>query len=424
MDWHRWPPRTAPQKSPDDDARWIDEGWIDRRWIDRRWIDIALVVSCLALTALAVKTPWSPLPWPVVAGSGIAGSLAVGLRRSRPIVVTLICAGTMALSGNPGPILIALFAGTHSMPRRRYPALAALGVAGIAAPEWIDEGRLAPNAIVSAVLLTTLVMAVGGYVHTHRQLMASLRERADRAEGERLLRDEQARAGERTRIAREMHDVLAHKVSLISLHAGGLEVNPNADPSRIEQGAAVIRVTAQEALAELRAILGVLRADTDDPVEPAGPDADGTFAELPRLVESWQAAGATITLRDEVGTLPPAMARTVYRLVQEGLTNAHRHAPGSEVVVSVTGSPGNHVTVLVSNQPSGKTAYPTTGSGVGLVGLAERLRLLGGTMHSGADDVGGWRLEGRLPWPSGVHQQQPPDGGRGVPGDQGSAGRR
>jgi signal transduction histidine kinase len=226
--------------------------------------------------------------------------------------------------------------------------------------------------------------------------VATLRERADRAEAESVARDERARAGERTRIAREMHDVLAHKVSLISVHAGALEVNATAEPHRIEQGATLIRATAQEALEELRAILGVLR---DEPGSGTGTCAEdpGPFPDLGRLVASWNEAGADVTLHDETAGVAAVPARTIYRLVQEGLTNAHRHAPGSAVTVTVTGTAAEGVRATVANGPAPEPVAAQAGSGVGLVGLAERFRLVGGTLTSGDDGVGGWRLEGWLP---------------------------
>ncbi|MGV9385266.1 sensor histidine kinase [Nonomuraea sp. NPDC003707] len=259
-----------------------------------------------------------------------------------------------------------------------------IGVAGFVAQQWVDDGRLGTDALVPALAATTAVLVTGGYVATRRELTRSLRERAERAEAEQHLRDEQARAAERGRIAREMHDVLAHKVTLISLHAGGLEVNPGAAPARIEREAALIRGAAQEALEELRKIVGVLRAGHDD-----------TFPDLRRLVESWAAAGNTVTLHGDLDTLPVATARAAYRLVQEGLTNAHKHAFGAPVTVSVTGSPQDGITITVTNE---RSLHPAAGpSGAGLVGLAERFRLIGGTVRGAPDDAGGWRLEGRLP---------------------------
>jgi signal transduction histidine kinase len=358
-----------------------------------RAVSAVSVATCLVLTVLAVKTPWSPLPAPVIAVAGLAGSAAVWFRGRWPTWVAVIGAAANALSANPGPLVISLFAGTRSGSGLRALALALIGVAGFLAPEWIDLGRFDLNALISAVALTIVVLAAGGYAETRRELTNSLRDRAERAEAEQVLRQEQARIAERVRIAREMHDVLAHKVALISLHAGGLEVNPRAEPARIEQGAAMIRATAQEAVEELRTILGVLRASP----------GDDSFQELPdlrQLADTWTRAGVKVSLRDDLGTLPEPLARAAYRLVQEGLTNAHKYAPGAAVTVEIVG--GDEVMVAVRNEPSrpqGPRPAPSgSGSGVGLAGLEERFRLVGGTVHSGPDDAGGWRLEGRLPW--------------------------
>lgn len=345
-------------------------------------ISAASVALCLFLTVLAVKTPWAPLPPPVIAAAGLAGTGAVWFRGRWPVAVAVAGAGAYVLSGNPGPLLISLFSGAGT----RLLALAAIGTAAFLGQQWVDGGRLGTDALISAVTATGVTLVAGAYAATRRELTRSLRERAERAETEQRLRDEQARSAERGRIAREMHDVLAHKVTLISLHAGGLEVNASAGPERVEREAALIRVSAQEALAELRKILGVLRAESDD-----------GFPDLRRLVDSWVSAGGTVTLHGDIGTWPPEAARAAYRLVQEGLTNAHKHAHGAPVTVTATGSREDGVTITVANGRSLRPG-PETGAGVGLVGLAERFRLIGGTVRGGPDDAGGWRLEGRLPW--------------------------
>ncbi|GAA4203796.1 sensor histidine kinase [Microbispora amethystogenes] len=361
-------------------------------------ISAASVALCLFLTVLAVKAPWAPLPRPVIAAAGLAGTGAVWFRGRWPVTVAVVGAGAYVLSGNPGPLLISLFSGAGT----RFLPLAAIGTAAFLAQQWVDGGRLGTDALVSAVTATGVTLVAGAYAATRRELTRSLRERAERAETEQRLRDEQARSAERGRIAREMHDVLAHKVTLISLHAGGLEVNAGAGPERVEREAALIRVSAQEALEELRKILGVLRAGPDD-------DDDG-FPDLRRLVDSWAWAGGIVTLHGDIGTWPPETARAAHRLVQEGLTNAHKHAHGAPVTVTAIGSRENGVTITVAN---GRSPQPSveTGAGVGLVGLAERFRLIGGTVRGGPDDAGGWRLEGRLPWhaadasPRGSHDQ-------------------
>jgi signal transduction histidine kinase len=361
---------------------------------NQRFVDGALVVGCLFLAALAVKGHWSVLPRPVIAAAGIVGSAAQWTRRRQPHVATVAGAAAYALSGNPGPLLVGLYSGAAYAPRRHVWALAVVGAAGFAAWPGIDAGRLAGLDVATSVLVAAVVVAVGVQAATRRELNASLRERAERADAERALRDERARSAERTRIAREMHDVLAHKVSLIALHAGALELNAGGDPARARHGAALIRVTAREALRELRTVLGVLQAE---PGARTQPDPE-PFADLTSLVQSSTAAGQRVELHDQAGALPPDTARVVYRVAQEGLTNARKHAPDAPVTVSLDRGEDGTVTVTVQNAPAAGVAMDLPGAGSGLIGLAERLRLVGGSLHSGRDGDDGWQLRAVVPW--------------------------
>lgn len=368
-------------------------------------ISAVCVAICLLLTVAAVKAPWAQTPRAIIAAAGLVATGAVWFRDRWPAGVAALGAGAFALSGNPGPLLIGLFSGAGARLGRRFAALAVIGVAGFMAQQWLDGGGFGTDTLVSATAATGAVLAAGGYTAARRELNRSLRERAERAESEQRLRAEQAKAAERGRIAREMHDVLAHKVTLISLHAGGLEVNAEAEPARIEREAALIRLTAQEALEELRKIVDVLRAGHDD-----------RFPDLRRLVESWASAGNAVTLHgdiDAIDTLPAVPARAAYRLVQEGLTNAHKHARGAPVTVSVAGSPRDGVTITVTNGRSLRPGAPPSGTRAGLVGLAERFRLVGGTVRGAPDDAGGWCLEGRLPWDASAREAHDQDAAGG-----------
>jgi signal transduction histidine kinase len=360
---------------------------------DRRFLDAALVLGCLILTALAVKGLWSPVPRPVIALAGVVGSLAQWPRRRWPQVAALVGAGTCVLSGNPGPALVGLYSAAAYAPRRQVWALAVAGWVGLAGWSWLDAGQLRAVDVAAWALVTGLVVAFGAYMATRNLLMASLRERAERAEAERLLREERARAAERTHIAREMHDVLAHKVSLIALHAGALELHATGDPAPVHEGAALIRVTAREALQELRNVLGVLQAEPGEQERPSA-----WFGDLASLVEASGQAGQHVELDDGAGPLPPATARVVYRIVQEGLTNAHRHAPGARTTISVRGGDGGEVAVTVDNEPGAGVPIDLPGSGSGLVGLAERIRLVGGSLQAGPSGRDGWQLRAVVPW--------------------------
>jgi signal transduction histidine kinase len=194
-----------------------------------------------------------------------------------------------------------------------------------------------------------------------------------------------------------MHDVLAHKVSLIALHAGGLEVNPAVGPEKVESSAGLIRETARQAMEDLREVLGVLRTD----LSAAGADLAPVprAVDLARLVEASRAAGVNVqsdlVLPDDV---PASVGRTVYRIVQEALTNVHKHARGVSTEVLVKGAPGTGVTVRVTNVRPVAADSLLPGSGAGLVGLRERVSLSGGSISTGPTAEGGWRVEAWLPW--------------------------
>ncbi|GAB2715405.1 hypothetical protein GCM10027072_04560 [Streptomyces bullii] len=248
-----------------------------------------------------------------------------------------------------------------------------------------------------SVLLTAALVGWGMFVRSKRQLVFSLRDRARRAETEARLRAEQAQRLAREAIAREMHDVLAHRLTLLSVHAGALEFRPDAPREEIARAAGVIRESAHEALQDLREIIGVLRAGEPDDAGRPQP----TLAALNTLVAESRAAGMKVTLDNRV-TDPPAVpasvGRTAYRIVQEGLTNARKHAPGTEVTVSVTGAPGDGVTVTVRNPSPEGEVPPVPGSGQGLIGLAERATLTGGALEHGHTGDGGFEVRARLPW--------------------------
>lgn len=266
------------------------------------------------------------------------------------------------------------------------------------------------------VIATSCVFAWGLFAAARRQLLLSLEDRATRAETEQQLRVDQARQQERNRIAREMHDVLAHRMSLLSVHAGALEFRPDAPPEDVARAAGVIRATAHEALEELRAVIGVLRvAETVEGVSADGAAVAAatpeppqpTLADVPHLVEEWRSAGARITLIDTAtvdGDVPVTVSRTAYRIVQESLTNAGKHAPNAKVDVVLGGRPGESLTISIANPMSvtgGATADHAAipGTGLGLVGLRERTELVGGAFAAGVDpELLRFVVEARLPW--------------------------
>jgi signal transduction histidine kinase len=252
-----------------------------------------------------------------------------------------------------------------------------------------------------AVLSFLLIIAWGMFVRARRQLIWSLRERAERAEAEQRLLAEQARTAERHRIAREMHDVLAHRVSMMALHAGALEVRPDLPPAEVSRTAALIRSSARQALEELRGVIGVLRDNAGSADAPSTPQP--TLADIGRLVDDSRHAGMRVDLAmavDDADTAPGVLGRDAYRIVQEALTNVSKHARGTATTVAVRGRPGEGLRVTVSNRLplAGVIAPALPGAGMGLTGLAERVALSGGTLSHGPSPDGCFVVDAELVW--------------------------
>jgi signal transduction histidine kinase len=327
---------------------------------------------------------------------GVVGAVALWWRRRNPVVVTVLGIAVFVLTQVPVTMVVGLFSLAVRRRDRVLVVMTLCTAATLALVDGINSSGSWASSIVGALLGAGFCAAAGSYVGARRDLLASLRERAERAEDEREMRAEQAKLGERARIAREMHDVLAHKVSLIALHAGALEVNPTADPVLIRETVGLIRTTAREAMEDLRDVLGVLRSGADvDDTDLAPQPRSG---DIQRVVEASRAAGVRTELTMDVAELPDTIARTAYRVVQEGLTNVHKHARGAATSVTVAGDEVRGVTVEIVNQRPVASGTLLPGSGAGLLGLRERINLLGGSLQSGPCNDGGWRLAVWLPW--------------------------
>jgi signal transduction histidine kinase len=339
----------------------------------------------------------------LIVAAGALACLAIWLRRRWPVGVALLTVVLGSVSpAAGGASMIALF--SLAVHRRSQVAIAtcALAIALLPLyfsiypddiPFWVNVGL--------ASGIQAAVVGWGMFIRSQRELMLALRERTRQAESERDLRVSQAREQERTRIAREMHDVLAHRLSLLSLHAGALEVHPEASPAQLARAAAVVRASAHQALEDLREVIDVLRA------EPAGAERQRpqpTLADVAALVQESGDAGTAIAFEQRVDGdgVPAATGRAVYRIVQEGLTNALKHAPGAPVQTTIDGAPGDGLTVLIVSHRAlaqfGGAEIP--GAGAGLIGLEERVSLAGGRLEHGADRAGDFRLWAWLPWPA------------------------
>ncbi len=378
----------------------------------RDWlVDVfAFVLSLLAgavfVGVALAATP--PPPDPLIAADVVAGvlaCLALWLRRRWPVGVAVALALACSFSDMAAMAgLVSLFTvAVH----RRWPTVVAVagvnlaGLGGYLALRPVIGMEWAAFAALGAAL-TAAVVAWGMFVRARRQLVRSLQERALRAETEQLLRVDQARQLERTRIAREMHDVLAHRISLLSMHAGALEFRPDAPAAEIARAAGVIRASARQALEDLREVIGVLR-DSPDGAPSTRPQP--TLGDLPALVEEVRGAGVRISVEYRVadlGAAPVVAGRTAYRVVQEGLTNVRKHAPGATASVAVSGGPDDGLTVEVGNPPpvGARLHAPLPSGGTGLVGLRERVTLAGGRLEHGWTPDGDYRLSAWQPWPA------------------------
>lgn len=410
--------------------------------------------------AFAEKTGVSP---GVAALFGLVVGSVLVLRRRWPVLVVLVAiAVTPAQMGLLLSIVGLYTLAASDVPRRIIAVLSGMTTLGMLIVTFLemhgDLGTAAYHAPLAVVVLTSVLVAVGVtappvllglYVGARRRLVESLRERADGLERElSLLAEtaassaERARMEERTRIAREMHDVVAHRVSLMVVHAAALQAIAVKDPAKASASAQLLGDMGRQALDELREMLGVLRAepataaapvaapagvevraadaaeagDAGDgavrtaPVSPgASPgrpaDAEGDdeqgpcLAELSGLLDESRAAGMDVDLTVE-GEERPLAARveaTVYRVVQEALTNVHKHAPGARARIRLAYREAE-VAVLVQNGPSGgEPALVLPSGGNGLVGMRERVTALGGGFAAGATGEGGFRVSAMLP---------------------------
>ncbi len=350
----------------------------DAQWHSARalfWIDLVLAVLALA---------------------------AVPFRRHRPLLVTSLTVAATALSaGAVGAWIVCQ--GSLAARRRWREILPTAALSLLSSQIYLavePDPRQAWN-LAWGALTTAVVVAVGMYVGARRDLAAARRDRAERAEREQALQVATARANERTRIAREMHDVLAHRLSLVTLHAGALAFRTDLTPAQTRETAGVIQANSQRALADLREILGLLR-DTEHGIDATGHRPQPTLGDLNALLDDERAAGARITLRSDLAdldALPASTGRSAYRILQEGLTNARKHAPHAAVTVELSGRPGTGLDLAVRNPlPVGYRRRDDGSGGFGLVGLAERAAAGHGRLEHGLTADGEFLIRAWLPW--------------------------
>ncbi|WP_222868721.1 sensor histidine kinase [Actinomadura syzygii] len=398
--------------------------------------DAAVVFAGTYLTWWTVTAPGSVVRWH--GGAALAlmlvPALALAFRRRAPMTVAWLTAGLAALYwltelAAPGTLL--RVHADHSLnaavwwpptaPLAAYAAMAfpreggrpvwmrGLPIAALLVPIGCLDDVLPDAAMrrfaaaetgsVNALVFRSVAVVMGAallgmYAAARRRAVQGLTERAERAERERHLLAERARAQERARLAAEMHDVVAHRVTLMVLQAGALRVHAPDETTRA--AAEELRAAGCQALDELRDVIGLLRRGPGAP--PAA--AHGPLPDLSQLVAESASVGVPVELAEhgEPPAASPAVGRTAYRVVQEALTNARKHAPGAAVRVDVRYRVDGVTLTVRNTAPSGEpdADLAASGSGTGLAGLRERVELIGGTFAAGPDKEG-FRVEASLP---------------------------
>ena len=378
------------------------------RSLDPRVLDATVAVLLLVVTVIPLATR------SLVAGqrpSDIwAYLLAVALcvpfvfhRRFPVAAITVACCALVLYAvgrynAYPGLPIFVLVAGIslHSTRRR---ALLAAGLAAVAlsVAVWLQPERVATASTwVASLLAVAVAWLWGENLRNRRARWAAMEERARRLEAEREERDRQAVTDERLRIARELHDVVAHSMSVIAVQSGVANHVIDSRPAQARQALATIEATSRSALVELRRLLGVLRQG-DDPVASLEPNPG--MAEIGRLADQIRSAGVKVELKveGEPGDLPPGVDLSAFRIAQEGLTNVLKHGGGVARVL-VRYSPGAVAVEIADDGRPETDGAPAEGTGHGLIGMRERVAVFGGELTAGPVPDGGYRMAARLPY--------------------------
>ena len=362
---------------------------------------LAFAISGLAWGEIAYREWQSGTPWFWIdLAAGILSLPLAHYRRRWPMGIALVLTlfGLFSMS-SAGPAVLAVVSLFTRRNLRQIIPIAVLNIvcgqiytavqpAAGQDPAWVS--------FTFNIVLTVAIVAFGMYIGSRRELIWTLQERARQAEAEQELRVVHAQSAERERIAREMHDVLAHRISLVTMHAGALAYRTDLPPEQVRETAKLIQTKAHEALADLRQVLGMLRSEEGVPDRP-----QPTLADLDTLMDEARTSGMVVDYTNGLNGSRPSeqVGRTVYRIVQEALTNARKHAGGTHVSVTLQGEPERGLTVVIGNaKPVGVPHRPAVpGSRLGLVGLRERAALTGGTLTIDETDRS-FTLRGWLPW--------------------------
>ncbi|MFJ3903652.1 sensor histidine kinase [Streptomyces sp. NPDC090025] len=360
-----------------------------------------LLATVLAVDGVCVAVLREPgLIHGVAPAMGVALLVAASFleRRRAPLAVAVLSLLGLALDGTRIAVYFAFYSLAKYQGRRRLPAIVGCWAAYLPLT-WMVPGRLGggwvQNFLISSVLLTVpLVCGLGANAY-ERTLVALRAEREQRIAQVKA----EVQAEERMRLAREMHDILGHRIAITAMHAGAIEMVQGVRPQSKELARA-IGDTARTAMGDLRQVLGALRGGDGSVI------AGRRLADLDSLVDQVRASGLDVTLRqnretdrEEVGRVPEEIALTVYRTVQESLTNVLKHAPGATAEASVEVRADAVVARVTNTAPRSapRPGPPAPGGGFGLVGLRERATLLGGTVEAGPTAAGGWEVALSVP---------------------------
>jgi signal transduction histidine kinase len=370
----------------------------------RRVVDVGLILAAAVVMIAGTRvltldsTPPAPAGWLLL----VTAPLLLWFRRASP---TLVLVGTIVVGlvydalDNPGAfytvaIVIAVF--TAAAQGFRWVAVGGIAAATAAFVMfdvlWDTGHRYNPEGVLWFAGWLLAAMLLGEVARSRADYVAASEERArqeERGRQEEALRRE---GEERMRIARELHDILAHSISIITVQAGVAAHHLDTNPDETRQALQVVRETGKKALRELRSSLGVLRAD--DAAPPRSPTPG--LADLDELVADTENTGLQVRLKriGDLDMVPPDVGLAVYRVVQEGLTNVTRHAEATEAEVTIERRRGE---LLLRVDDDGNGTLGTPPPGLGITGMRERLGTLGGTLKVGPRPIGGFRLEGWVP---------------------------
>ena len=375
--------------------------WRRIRMISPLLRDRTVAVVLFVIAEIEVATVGGDAPLPLLMLGAAGYSLPFAIRRVRPLLAVVLVVASVVLMAALltdttqyfVPFLVAMLtsygAGAYLDGRPAYLGLAIM-VCGV-----LTVTMLSPSQITGDYVFPTAFSAVawlsGRAVRTRTRLTEELHEAALREQEAQELESRRVAADERRRIAREMHDVVAHSISVMVVQAGGARRILANDPERAEQAAARIRAAGTDALAEMHILLGVLESAPDGATPP-------TLDGLEQLVARTRAAGLPVSLEvtGERRRLSPGAELAVYRVVQEALTNAMKHAGSATTLVRFAWGE-DVLDISVADRGDGGPSPQLAGAGHGLMGMRERLRVYGGEVRTGPRPEGGFEVAAQLP---------------------------